>query len=451
MLVADLWSVVITMFLLQKRIFWLVLSVIVILSISAEAHAANAVKIMPLGDSITKGTGSAYAWGYREPLYVSLINGGYSFDFVGSLTDGSFSDPNHEGHYGWRADEILNGRPSDPAAGNLTNWLPAGQPDVILLHIGTNDITAGNQDANEVNSILNIIDAYEVTSGKNIPVVLALIINRASYSSATTIYNNDLNTMATRRISNGDNIVIVNMENALNYSTDMADGVHPNDNGYVKIANIWYGALADYFDSLTLVISGYVLEADDNAPVEGVLIQADGNAVAAETDANGYYEFWVDRGWSSVVAAQKDGYVFEPNSIAYSDVNQNYTDMNYTTTLLTFKISGFVFEQDSVTPISNVNIDANNGGGATLTDANGCYEIIVDYNWSGDVTAGKYAYSFEPNSRHYEFVNHNFIADQNFTGNEYDFKITGFIKNQCNVPVEGVSDRCRQWRQRGYN
>jgi lysophospholipase L1-like esterase len=232
------------MFSLHKRISWLVLSVIAILGISAGARAANAVKIMPLGDSITRGWyGSAYRWGYREPLYVNFTNNSYSFDFVGSKFDGSFPDPNHEGHDGWRADEILNGRTSDPCAGKLEYWLPVSQPDVILLHIGTNDITQGNQDANEVNSILNVIDAYEVSSGKNILVVMARIIDRYPNDPNTTAYNNDLNTMATTRIANGDNIIIVNMQYAINYSTDMSDSLHPNDNGYVKMANVWYNAL----------------------------------------------------------------------------------------------------------------------------------------------------------------------------------------------------------------
>ena len=60
----------------------------------------------------------------------------------------------------------------------LPSWLNTHQPDVVLLHIGTNDITWGDQDANEVNDILNVIDNYEADSNKSVTVVLALIINR---------------------------------------------------------------------------------------------------------------------------------------------------------------------------------------------------------------------------------------------------------------------------------
>ena len=113
--------------------------------------------------------------------------------------------------------------------------------------------------------------------------------------------------------------------------------------------------------------------------------------------------------------------------------------MDYTAEPTIFTISGFVFEQDGITPVSNVNVSADNGGGSALTDTNGYYEIIVDLNWSGNVTPEKYAYVFEPKSRHYEDVNQNYTADQNYTGTEYDFRIYGYIiSTVCNGPVEGV-------------
>ena len=422
---------------LGKRVLCVILPIVATLVFSSVIPAVGATRIMPLGDSITRGTGSSHAyWGYREPLYESLTNAGYEFDFVGSRTDGVFPDPNNDGHGGWRADEILNGRTSEPSAGKLENWLSTYQPDVILLHIGTNDITQGNQDANEVDAILNVIDEYEAEYNKTVPVVLALIIDRYPRSPATTQYNNDVNNMALNRISNGDDIVIVDMENALSYPADLADNLHPNDSGYAKMAAVWYNALADYVLTLPLAISGYVIEADGNTPVKDVLVHAEGNDVNTSTDANGYYELRTTPGWSSVVVAQKSGYIFEPNNISYYDVNQDYTDMNYTAMLMTFKITGHVLGQD-LTPISDVNIVADNNGSSTITNADGYYEIIVDFNWSGNVIPDKYACAFEPNCRHYENIDQNY-TDQNYSGHKYDFTITGRIRNECNTPIEGV-------------
>ena len=49
--------------------------------------------------------------------------------------------------------------------------------------------------------------------------------------------------MALNRIGAGDLITIVDMENALDYPADLTDNLHPNESGYGKMADEWYGAL----------------------------------------------------------------------------------------------------------------------------------------------------------------------------------------------------------------
>ena len=295
---------------LGKRALRSFLPIVAVLVLLFAIPAAGVTRIMPLGDSITRGyTGSAYHWGYRQPLYVNLTNAGYSFDFVGSKVDGSFPDPNHEGHDGWRADEILNGRTSEPGAGKLENWLNAHQPDVVLLHIGTNDISQGSQDANKVSAILNVIDEYEVESSKTVTVILALIINRNPYSSATTQYNNGVNNMALNRIANGDHIVIVNMENALTYPADLYDDVHPNDNGYAKMAGVWYAALAGFLVPQKTLTCSSTDGGSVTQPGEGVF-HYDQNVVvglAAAADSNYHFVNWTG-------TAVNAGKVADPNS-----------------------------------------------------------------------------------------------------------------------------------------
>lgn len=200
------------------------------------------------------------------------------------------------------------------------------------------------------------------------------------------------------------------------------------------------------FKGLIFAISGYVLELDGNTAVDGVLVRTDGNDVNTVTDANGSYELWVDYNWSGIVTPQKEGYVFKPDSNTYTNVTQDYGDENYMATLTTFKIAGYVLEQNYATPINDVNVSAENGGGpwtsrygggSWLTDANGYYEVVVDYNWSGKVTPTKYAYGFTPANIDYN----NVIADQNnqnYNGKPLTFIISGYIKNSCDVPIGGV-------------
>jgi lysophospholipase L1-like esterase len=104
---------------------------------AGAAVAARPIRIMPLGDSITYGVGSPSSSSYRAALWNRLaVQAGYAVDFVGSQRSGALPDQDNEGHSGWRIDEI---------AANIDGWLATSQPDVVLLHIGTNDMNQNYQ------------------------------------------------------------------------------------------------------------------------------------------------------------------------------------------------------------------------------------------------------------------------------------------------------------------
>jgi lysophospholipase L1-like esterase len=217
---------------------------LLLLLCSSSMHAEEApVRILPLGDSIThgfrSGIGTNFYNSYRKELNALLATGGYPTDFVGSLSDGDFADPEHEGHDGWHADKAGS---TNDILGRINGWMADTGADVVLLHIGTNDILDQSEDAAEVSDILDEI--YAVNS--NATVVLALIINaRTDYSRRDDIstYNSNLNIMAQARIAGGDDLLIVDMENGagLDYaSADMADKYHPSETGYDKMAANWY-------------------------------------------------------------------------------------------------------------------------------------------------------------------------------------------------------------------
>jgi uncharacterized repeat protein (TIGR02543 family) len=104
---------------------------------------------------------------------------------------------------------------------------------------------------------------------------------------------------------------------------------------------------------------------------------------------------------------------------------------------LIFKIYGYVLEPDANVPVEGVFIDANNSGGSNTTDANGYYEVVVDYNWSGTVTPSKTGYTFEPNGIDYNNVttdqNNNYIAILD------TFIISGYaVDSKMLTQLEGV-------------
>ncbi len=228
-----------------------------------------AVRIMPLGNSITEGVvGSSNETGYRRTL-DSLLNAHlYNFDFVGSQQDGipNDFDKDNEGHGGWHAHHLNFSWLS--IDDSVYSWLTKNTPDYILLHIGTNDLgelTAFSQDpnqtslqqVNDVSSILDSIDKFESDNAVVIPVFLARIINRTDDATTTTVnetdtttaFNLELQQMADNRIAMGDKIIVLNQEAALQYPDDLSDGIHPNDNGYNKMAYKWFTTLNSYFQN----------------------------------------------------------------------------------------------------------------------------------------------------------------------------------------------------------
>ena len=137
--------------------------------------------------------------------------------------------------------------------GNLAVWLADEQPEIVLLHIGTNGLDPSPDD---VEAILDDIDLFS----PNVWVVLARIINISCITdnpscpdSVTTMnFNINVANMAQARILAGDKIIIVDMENGAgidyhlttdNPPGDMWDNYHPFETGYAKMANLWFSAL----------------------------------------------------------------------------------------------------------------------------------------------------------------------------------------------------------------
>jgi len=101
--------------------------------------------------------------------------------------------------------------------------------DIILLHIGTNNLTTS---ASYVEDVLDNIRFQD----SDVIILVARIINRMEYHSNTTTFNNNVEIMVNAR--NDPRIKMVNMESGagINYSSDMIDNLHPNQGGYEMMA-----------------------------------------------------------------------------------------------------------------------------------------------------------------------------------------------------------------------
>ncbi len=196
----------------------------------SEVTTSNGKLIMPIGDSLTHGYSVDGA--YRTKLY-ELIPG---IDFLGTQSSGpsSLADHDHEGHPGFRIDEIQS---------QIQNWLTQYQPDSILLLIGTNDIlqsfqldSAPNRLGNVVDSIVALAPTAKVYVGTIPP-----IANETQNQKAQS-YNQSITTLINQKKQTNPNLSIVDIYGSVT-TADMPDGVHPNQVGYDKMAQAWAAAL----------------------------------------------------------------------------------------------------------------------------------------------------------------------------------------------------------------
>lgn len=199
----------------------------------AGAQSDISLRLMPMGDSITAGYLSSTQDGYRGPLYNTLTGQVGAVDFVGSQRDGSMSDPYHEGYYGYTIAQI-----TALATGQLNIY----RPNVITLHIGSNDLKTGKADPTAPQRLATLIDEILDAEPDATLLVAQLILNKTTTTEANIVaYNAQIPAIVQQRANVGKHIAVVSMS-ALTLS-DLADGLHPNDSGYAKMATAWDGGI----------------------------------------------------------------------------------------------------------------------------------------------------------------------------------------------------------------
>jgi lysophospholipase L1-like esterase len=203
-------------------------------AVAAETTLRTPVKIMPMGDSITHGAGAT--GGYRLELKDLLVPAGHSFDFVGSQSSGPYEieDRQHQGHSGYRIDQI-----ADIAFDKVATY----RPDIVLLVIGTNDVgqdyaldSAPARLGGLIDTILDAAPAASVIVGSIPP--FADPVEDAQVRT----YNAAIPGVVQARADAGQKVSFVDMYGALTLA-DLYDGVHPNADGYFKMAQVWRTAL----------------------------------------------------------------------------------------------------------------------------------------------------------------------------------------------------------------
>ena len=209
------------------------------LSFASKSDAEqSAVRIMPLGDSITQGASESY----REPLWYALRDAGKEVDFVGSMKNfyaqaDHSEDPDHEGHWGWRADEVL---------AEIDEWTAAADPHIVLLHLGTNDIGSGQDPVHTTDEIRQIIERLR-HHNSTVHVLLAAIIpvDHAVANERFAAFNTRLMQLAQEMDSTASRVILVDQFEGFDARQDTYDGLHPNASGIEKMTAKWMLGLSE--------------------------------------------------------------------------------------------------------------------------------------------------------------------------------------------------------------
>ena len=249
--------------------------------VPSAAEKTEPLKVMCVGDSITDGYWTQ--GGYRKYLSMQLRNMGYSnIDLVGPkgsdtekfVYNGSEVeyDGNYAGYSGYAIQYMTGTETRQGILETLQegDLIAAYSPDIVLLQIGTNDILSAYNEGitdrleNLIDYILSRGSEDELVYVTTIPDIDAIEVNSWLWAYGDVkwsnteedfakivqgyidSYNSSINTLVTKMQGEGKNVRFADIHSVVDVSTDLYDGVHPNENGYEKMGSYWAATLDSY-------------------------------------------------------------------------------------------------------------------------------------------------------------------------------------------------------------
>lgn len=212
--------------------------------------------IWQMGSSLTVGSGSSNQSGWRKPLWTSIIQGGYRAEFVGTLTDPSFTfpHPKYDGSSGISQAAILTYINTVFGPGN-----PVGTPALVLIQSGIGNMASYNavsfktEHLAVLNRILELSPGTKIADANMPPQDPA---TRPAEAANIPLANAQLvgDIWPTFNAAHPDNPVIqVDMNTAVGgpgfVPANYSDDVHFNNTGYDLAAGSWYSSIQPFLAS----------------------------------------------------------------------------------------------------------------------------------------------------------------------------------------------------------
>lgn len=220
------------------------------------AGQGRPIRIMPLGDSITEGRGIVSETqpgfvSYRYWLWHELLALGHEVDFVGSqygVWDGppryTDFDMDHEGHWGWKADGVL---------AEIEGWTVAARPDVVLIHLGHNDLWQGESIASTIDELGGIIDRIRTVNPRAVLLLARVITSAFDNPDSLPELNDRIDVLGPFKNTPESPVLVVDHETGFDPWIHTYDSVHPNELGEQFMARRWSAALDPVLTELSAV------------------------------------------------------------------------------------------------------------------------------------------------------------------------------------------------------
>ncbi|KAK5731516.1 hypothetical protein LTR17_011314 [Elasticomyces elasticus] len=190
------------------------------------------LRILPLGASIVYGLKSSTGDGFRYGLRNQLLYNGNPVNMVGSVHAGTMADNDVEGWPGYVITQV---------AQKAELSIPS-QPNLVLLHVGTNDCVQSIDIQNAGSRLGTLIDhLFSAIPGVTIVASTLLPNGNSATQSNIITYNSQIPGVIRDRQAAGRQITYVDFSSSYFSLSDIGpDGTHPTDAGYLKMAEVWY-------------------------------------------------------------------------------------------------------------------------------------------------------------------------------------------------------------------
>ncbi|KAF2114469.1 SGNH hydrolase-type esterase domain-containing protein [Lophiotrema nucula] len=207
-------------------------------SLTARQDEKVLLRLMPLGASITQGQNSNPENGYRKNLRDELRFLGYPVNMVGCQSTGDFADKQHEGHPG----AIISG------VYDFVDCSIGQKPNLVLINLGTNDCVGADQFGGlafaqgTYDRMKSLVDKlFTQIDGTTILLSTLLPNGNDGGIKYVPVANEGYRRLVLQYQAQGKKIALAEMNNGFITIDDInpADGTHPNNLGYKKMAAVW--------------------------------------------------------------------------------------------------------------------------------------------------------------------------------------------------------------------